>query len=103
MPKLRALSAFWKVDDRLGASDDHALDRLIEVLVEDAGGEDVRGRPWNSLPARVDVVDQRALEVGVAPHGAVPDDIGELELGKLAELRPVHGLAVAEPEIGSTS
>ena len=62
MPKLRALSAFWNVDDRLRAGDDDALDRLVEVLVEDAGGDDAAAAAEH-LPAAVDVLDQRALQV----------------------------------------
>ena len=99
MPKFLALSAFWKVDDRVGRRDDDALDGLVEVLVEDARGDDAAAAAEH-LPSAVDVLDQGSLQVGVALHGTVANDVGELELGQLPELRTIDRRAVAEADVG---
>ena len=84
-------------DDRLRARDDHALDRLVEVLVEHARRHDAPAAR-EQLPAAVDVLNQGALQIGIAADGAAADDVGELELRQLAELRPIDRRAVAERE-----
>ena len=85
-PKLRALVGVLERDDRLRAGDDDALDRLVEVLVEHARGDDAAAAREH-LPPAVDVLDQRAIQVRVAADGAAADDVGELERRQLAELR----------------
>src|SRR5690606_13429912 len=76
---------------------DDTLNRLIKDLVEQGHGEDF-GRARKCLPAQVEVVDPRALEVWLAYYLSTPSIGLGHEHRKLAGLRPRDGTAVGCPK-----
>ena len=78
---------------------DDPLDGVVEILVEEAGRDDLLARAGEQLPAHVDVLDQRLPQVGVADGGPAADHVGELERRELPELGTVDGLADPDPEV----
>ena len=94
---MRALSAFWNVTIGWAPAMTTRSIGLSKYLKNTLAAR--TPGPGEQLPAGVDVLDQRALEIGVAAHRAAADDVGELERGQLAELGAVHRRAVAEPQV----
>src|SRR5690606_41313785 len=87
----RALGIHVPDEARSGCREVDPLDRIVELLAEDAEAYDFApgGVP---LPAEVGVADESAVEVGVADHVVAPQHFAVLDLGQLTVLRPRQGL-----------
>jgi hypothetical protein len=83
---------------RLCTGVDDPLDRILKVLVEGADREHAACAREHFV-ARIEVLNQRATKIRVAADGAIANHVGELEEGKLAELRTIRRLAVADPDV----
>ena len=92
-PQTVALSALMKLLRRAEVSGDRDdLDRLLQVLVEEARRGELE-RAEEPLPAQVVAGDVGGDQVGVALQGGDPRQGGELGGGELAEIGARDGLA----------